>query len=115
MPTAVAQIPEQGQLVSVRSRQWVVTEVAPSTLPSDRLQASIQNPQNLLTLSSVEDDGLGEPRPGGAPWDRGQQAPRVGMRRLAEDDLVTIPLQTPAQARRPGAPWSRPPAFSPSL
>jgi ERCC4-related helicase len=52
--------PEQGQLVSVRSRQWIVTEVAPSTLPSDRLQTGLENPQNLLTLSSVEDDGLGE-------------------------------------------------------
>jgi hypothetical protein len=53
-------IPEQGQLVSVRSRNWVVTEVLPSTLPADGLKAPLPNPQNLLTLSSVEDDGLGE-------------------------------------------------------
>ena len=52
--------PEQGQLVSVRSRQWIVTEVAPSTLPPERLQTGLESPQNLLTLSSVEDDGLGE-------------------------------------------------------
>jgi ERCC4-related helicase len=52
--------PEQGQLVSVRSRQWIVTEVAPSTLPAERLQSGLETPQHLLTLSSVEDDGLGE-------------------------------------------------------
>jgi len=60
MATAVASPPEQGQLVSVRSRNWIVTEVAPSTLPAERLQAGLESPQHLLTLSSVEDDGLGE-------------------------------------------------------
>ena len=29
--------PEQGQLVSVRSRQWVVNDVRPSTLPPPAL------------------------------------------------------------------------------
>ena len=52
--------PEKGQLVAVRSRNWIVTEVAPSTLPPERLQTGLQTPQHLLTLSSVEDDGLGE-------------------------------------------------------
>ena len=52
--------PEQGQLVQVRSRQWVVNEVKPSTLPSVALKPEFSGPQNLLTLSSVEDDGLGE-------------------------------------------------------
>lgn len=52
--------PEQGQLVSVRSRNWIVTEVAPSTLPPERLQNGLEAPQHLLTLSLVEDDGLGE-------------------------------------------------------
>lgn len=56
----VATAPEQGQLVCVRSRNWIVNEVAPSTLPPDRLQAAIERPQNMLTLVSVEDDGLGE-------------------------------------------------------
>lgn len=53
-------LPEQGQLVSVRSRQWVVTEVAPSATPAGRLQTGVNGRQNLLTLSSVEDDALGE-------------------------------------------------------
>jgi hypothetical protein len=52
--------PEQEQLVSVLSRQWIVTEVAPSTLPPERLQTGLEIPQHLLTLPSVEDDGLGE-------------------------------------------------------
>src|SRR5579875_493621 len=52
--------PEQGQLVSVRSRQWIVTDVRPSTLPPPALKPTFSGPQNLLTLASVEDDGLGE-------------------------------------------------------
>jgi SNF2 family DNA or RNA helicase len=53
-------IPEQAQLVQVRSRPWVVNEVNPSTLPSSALDLPLAKPQNLLPLSSVEDDGLGE-------------------------------------------------------
>jgi len=52
--------PEQGQLVSVRSRQWIVTDVRPSTLPASALKPAFTGPQHLLTLASVEDDGLGE-------------------------------------------------------
>ena len=60
MTTAVASLPEQGQLVSVRSRQWVVNDVRPSTLPPPALKPAFSGPQHLLTLSSVENDGLGE-------------------------------------------------------
>jgi len=60
MATPVCSPPEQGQLVSVRSRYWIVNEVAPSTLPLDPVRPSLNGGQNLLTLSSVEDDGLGE-------------------------------------------------------
>jgi hypothetical protein len=52
--------PEQGQLVQVRSRPWVVNEVKPSTLPAPALELPLVQRQHLLTLSSVEDDGLGE-------------------------------------------------------
>jgi hypothetical protein len=52
--------PEQGQLVSVRSRQWIVNDVRPSTLPPPALKPTFHGPQHLLTLSSVEDDSLGE-------------------------------------------------------
>ena len=52
--------PEQGQLVQVRSRPWVVNEVKPSNLPSPAMELPVAKTQNLLTLSSVEGDGLGE-------------------------------------------------------
>jgi hypothetical protein len=52
MPAA-AVIPELNQLVRVRGRHWVVSEVLPSTLEPER-------PQNLVDLTSVEDDGLGD-------------------------------------------------------
>jgi hypothetical protein len=52
--------PEQGQLVQVRSRPWVVNDVKPSSLPTPAMKLPAGTPQNLLTLSSVEDDGLGE-------------------------------------------------------
>jgi ERCC4-related helicase len=58
--TAVASAPEEGQMVSVRSRNWMVTDVAASTLPPERLRDGLESPQHLVTLSSVEDDGLGE-------------------------------------------------------
>ena len=60
MATTATALPEQGQMVSVRSRHWMVTDVSASTLPPDRLQTGLESPQHLLSLSSVEDDGLGE-------------------------------------------------------
>jgi len=52
--------PEAGQIVQVRSRRWVVNEVKPSSLPVPAMQLPVARPQHLLTLASVEDDGLGE-------------------------------------------------------
>ena len=49
--------PEVGQLVSVRKRPFVVTEVIPSVIDPIDVQHS---KTHLLKLSSVEDDGLGE-------------------------------------------------------
>jgi superfamily II DNA or RNA helicase len=46
--------PEPGQLVEVRRRQWVVADVVSSKL------ASTSGPQNAVTLSSIDEDGLGE-------------------------------------------------------
>lgn len=59
MPTRLT-IPEQGQLVQVRSRPWVVNDVKPSSLPIPAMHLPVSQRQNLLTLSSIEDDGLGE-------------------------------------------------------
>src|SRR3954471_9180015 len=59
MTTVAPNLPEQGQLVDVRQRRWVVNDVARSTLPVSPLRP-LQEPQHLVTLSSVEDDALGE-------------------------------------------------------
>lgn len=53
-------LPEQGQLVQVRSRPWVVNQIKPSSLPTPAMQLPNTALQHLLTLASVEDDGLGE-------------------------------------------------------
>lgn len=53
-------IPEQGQIVSVRQRRFVVSTVIPSALPPDALHKTKSEPQHLITLSSIEDDALGE-------------------------------------------------------
>ena len=50
---------EPGQLVQVRSRRWVVNEVKPSGLPAPN-RLPVARPQHLVSLLSVEDDGLGE-------------------------------------------------------
>ncbi len=61
MPLAEANtIPEQGQIVTVRQRRFVVTEVEKSTLPPPVLQGTPPAPQHLITLTSIEDDALGE-------------------------------------------------------
>lgn len=46
--------PEPGQLVEVRRRQWVVADVSSSKLESSSAS------QNCVTLSSIDEDGLGE-------------------------------------------------------
>lgn len=46
--------PEPGQLVEVRRRQWVVADVVTST------QGATMVPQSAVTLSSIDEDGLGE-------------------------------------------------------
>jgi ERCC4-related helicase len=59
MTTQTISTPEQGQLVTVRSRNWIVNQVTPSQLPSSGLKG-FNTGQTLLNLSSIEDDGLGE-------------------------------------------------------
>ena len=51
----ILSIPELGQLVEVRRRQWVVANI----YPSEPLNSGYP-PQHLLTLASIEDDALGE-------------------------------------------------------
>lgn len=54
--------PEIGQLVDVRSRRYVVLDIKESLLTQNDLTTGALQPhaQHLLTLSSVEDDALGE-------------------------------------------------------
>ena len=49
--------PEIGQLVVVRKRPFVVTEIVPS---APGLAPNGGHPSHLVKLSSVEDDGIGE-------------------------------------------------------
>lgn len=51
--------PEQGSLVEVRQRRFVVVEVRRSGLPHDTLRG-LHAPQHVVALSSVEDDAFGE-------------------------------------------------------
>ena len=53
-------VPEQGQLVQVRKRQYIVTDVSSSTLPVSPLDLTRAGPQHLVSLVSIEDDALGE-------------------------------------------------------
>ncbi len=53
-------IPEQGQIVNVRSRRFVVMDVHKSSLPINPMLSQVKQLQHLVTLSSVEDDALGE-------------------------------------------------------
>src|SRR5260370_31003582 len=63
----VLTIPDPGKLVDVRQRRYSVVDVAQSTLPADLLKpgslglsAHNHRVQHLVTLTSVEDDALGE-------------------------------------------------------
>lgn len=56
----MATFPETGQLVQTRSRRWIVTNVTPSQLNLPDLKLSLADAQNIVSLTSVEDDSLGE-------------------------------------------------------
>ncbi len=53
--TRVVSVPEPGQLVEVRRRQWVVADIVAS-----ESHIAGHAPQHLATLSSIDEDGLGE-------------------------------------------------------
>ncbi|GLV59776.1 helicase SNF2 family protein [Dictyobacter sp. S3.2.2.5] len=57
---SVASLPEVGQLVNVRQRRYVVVDNVVSTLATHDASVKSLYKQHLVTLSSVEDDGLGE-------------------------------------------------------
>lgn len=53
-------IPEAGQLVTVRDRQWVVANVSTSALAGDRIDGNGRVAEHLVSLVSVEDDAYGD-------------------------------------------------------
>src|SRR5438105_2439723 len=55
----MAALPEAGQLVRVRERRYVVTDVRASEFLPDA-QRPLVEPQHVVELASVEDDGYGE-------------------------------------------------------
>src|SRR4051812_45774387 len=60
MASVTSALPEQSQLVAVRQRHFVETDIAQSTLPDKPLHTTGNGHQHLISLSSVEDDALGE-------------------------------------------------------
>ncbi len=60
MVSSSSAVPEQGQLVTVRQRRYVVTDVQKSSLPPSPLALSPDEQQHLISLRSIEDDALGE-------------------------------------------------------
>jgi len=58
--TATYKIPEPGQIVEVRQRRLVVSDIQQTALPHDVLRGRYEDTQHLVTLASVEDDAQGE-------------------------------------------------------
>jgi hypothetical protein len=91
--------PEQGQLVSVRSRQWIVNDVRASTLPPPALKTTFHGPQHLLSLSSVEDDSQGKDLQ--IIWDIEQGARAIENAVLPEPASSDRPNHPDAECRPP--------------
>ena len=53
-------VPEQGQIVEVRRRRYVVADVTKSTLAQSALATELTSIQHLVTLASIEDDAFGD-------------------------------------------------------
>ena len=53
-------VPELGQIAKVRQRHYVVSDVKQAAIPVDGIHNGIGQPQHIVSLSSIDDDGLGE-------------------------------------------------------
>ena len=58
--TIIRAIPEPGQLVRLRQRQYVVTDVRQSIAQIRISSAGLQKSQHVVSLASIEDDAMGE-------------------------------------------------------
>jgi superfamily II DNA or RNA helicase len=54
------QVPEPGQLVEVRRRQWVVSDLTASAMNAPTAVSTSLHAQHVVTLASIDDDALGE-------------------------------------------------------
>jgi hypothetical protein len=108
MPDAsFEKLPEQGQLVEVRRRRFVVTDVRASALLSSAPTPGLS--QHSVSLSSVEDDGLGEQlsviweiEPGARVYEKAALPPPTGFdtpQRLDAFLDVGVPSQVRAVSR----------------
>jgi len=61
MAVVVSAPPEQGQLVTVRQRRYIVTDVAESTLPDRPLKVSGNGAQVIEKVALPEPSGFDEP------------------------------------------------------
>jgi len=59
-PIRSIDVPEQGQVVEVRQLRFATVAITKSTLPASLYPNSVERAQHLVTLTSVEDDALGE-------------------------------------------------------
>ncbi len=53
-------VPDPGQLVVVRDRRWVVSDISRSSVEPDVLGRPDGHPQHVVTLASIEEDAAGE-------------------------------------------------------
>lgn len=60
MALTVPAPPEQGQLIDVRQRRYVVTDVLCSALPDNALRVPGHGIQYVMLLASVDNDAFGE-------------------------------------------------------
>lgn len=78
-------VPESGQLVEVRGRRYAVSDIRAASLPQDPLLGNvISSAQHLITLSSIEDDAIGEELQ--VIWEREVGAKTYELRELPAPD-----------------------------
>ena len=58
--SSLVQAPMEGQVVRVRQRLYIVSQVAKSNINYAQLNEKSSQSQNLVTLTSIEDDAIGE-------------------------------------------------------
>ena len=82
----ISAVPEPGQVVYVRQRPFVVSDVRISDLPAEMADAGSRK-EHFVTLSSVEDEGLGEELQVIWEMEPGAQCPeKSGLPQLEEFD-----------------------------